>query len=52
MLIQQLETLEEVFESALVGRGVVAVWERTFTEYCGVKYAFGTALARWLSTSP
>ncbi len=43
MLIQQFETLEEVFESALVGRGVVAVWERTFAEYCGVKYAFGTS---------
>jgi len=43
MLIQQLETLEEVFESALVGRGVVAEWERTFAEYCGVKYAFGTS---------
>ena len=42
-MLTQLETLEEVFESALVGRGVVAEWERTFAEYCGVKYAFGTS---------
>jgi len=44
MLTQlELGTLDEIFESALVGRGVVARWERTFAEYCGVKYAFGTS---------
>jgi dTDP-4-amino-4,6-dideoxygalactose transaminase len=44
MLTQlELDTLDEFFESALVGRGVVAEWERGFAEFCGVKYAFGTA---------
>jgi dTDP-4-amino-4,6-dideoxygalactose transaminase len=41
-MLTQLER-DEVFESALVGRGVVAEWERSFAEYCGVKDAFGTA---------
>jgi dTDP-4-amino-4,6-dideoxygalactose transaminase len=41
-MLTQLER-DEVFESALVGRGVVAGWERSFAEFCGVKDAFGTA---------
>ena len=42
-MTQQLETLDEIFEAALAGRGVVAEWERTFADFCGVRYAFGTS---------